>query len=57
MSKLKFAFGPMSIEFIDAISSYSKSKKLEVMLIASRNQIECKEFGGGYVNNFTTEKF
>ena len=27
------------------------------MLIASRNQIECEKLGGGYVNNFTTEKF
>lgn len=57
MKKIKFAFGPMSLEFIDAISNYSKIKNLDVMLIASRNQIECEKLGGGYVNNFTTEKF
>ena len=57
MKSLKFAFGPMSLDFIDAISKYSKKKKIKVMLIASRNQIESKILGKGYVNDFTTEKY
>ena len=27
------------------------------MFIATRNQIDKKEFGGGYVNNFSTEEY
>ena len=57
MRSLKFAFGPMSLDFINAISNYSKKKKIEVMLIASRNQIECADLGSGYVNNFSTEAY
>lgn len=50
-------FGPMSKEVIQALSLYAEIYKSTHMLIASRNQIECSDFGGGYVNNWTTEGY
>lgn len=49
--------GPMSLEVIDSLNFFSKKHKKKLMLICSRNQIECKKLGGGYVNNFSTETF
>lgn len=49
--------GPMSLEIINSIDSFSKKQKKKIMLISSRNQIECEKLGGGYVNNFSTEIF
>ena len=45
---MKFAFGPMSSEIIQAIYQYSHDNSVELMLIASKNQID---YDGGYVNN------
>ncbi len=49
--------GPMSENCVDAIYSYSHDHACIIELIASRRQIEAAEFGGGYVNNWTTEAF
>ena len=49
--------GPMSPNCMEAIYSYSHDKECIIELIASRRQIECKKFGGGYVNNWSTEEF
>ena len=48
--------GPMSKNCIDA-SCEIASKNTPIMLIASRRQIDCKELGGGYVENWSTEEF
>ena len=49
--------GPMSKNCIDASIELSKQFNIPQILIASRRQIDSKIFGGGYVENFTTEKF
>ena len=49
--------GPMSLNSIEAIYSYSHSHGCIIELIASRRQIEAKELGSGYVNNWSTEAF
>jgi len=49
--------GPMSRNCVDAIIELGNELKTPFMLIASRRQVEAKEFGGGYVNNWTTEDF
>lgn len=46
--------GPMSSEIIEAIFRYSHYHRKELMIIASKNQID---YGGGYVNNWTTKDF
>ncbi len=48
--------GPMSINCIDACCELASSK-VPIMLIASRRQIDSEEFGGGYVENWTTSKY
>lgn len=48
--------GPMSKNCIDAACEIG-SKEIPIMLIASRRQIDSKEFGGGYVENWTTKEF
>ncbi len=54
MIKSNLAFGPMSSEVIEAIFRVSHYKRKELMIIASKNQIDYK---GGYVNNWTTTDF
>ncbi len=49
--------GPMSKNCVDAAINLANEYKSPIILIASRRQIECEEFGGGYVNNWSTEKF
>ncbi|RAP33183.1 hypothetical protein DID80_08230, partial [Candidatus Marinamargulisbacteria bacterium SCGC AAA071-K20] len=49
--------GPMSKNCIDAAVEISEELKIPQILIASRRQIDSKEFGGGYVENFSTEEF
>ena len=49
--------GPMSINCVDAVCELSNEYNLPLMLIASRRQIDSKELGGGYVNNWSTEEF
>ena len=49
--------GPMSPNCVEAIYSHSHAHASVIELIASRRQIEAKKFGGGYVNNWSTEEF
>lgn len=49
--------GPMSKNCVDSTIEIVNEYDIPLMLIASRRQIECKEFGSGYVNNWSTEDF
>jgi len=49
--------GPMSLNCVDASIELSNDHDIPLILIASRRQIDSEEFGGGYVNNWTTEEF
>ena len=49
--------GPMSVNCVDAAIELANDHEIPLMLIASRRQIDSEEFGGGYVNNWTTEEF
>ena len=49
--------GPMSKNFVDACIDYTNKKNFPFMLIASRRQIDAEQFGGGSVNNWSTETF
>jgi len=49
--------GPISKNCVDAAMELSEEHDIPIILIASRNQIDSKEFGGGYVNNWTTKSF
>jgi hypothetical protein len=55
--KIKLGIGPMSKEIIDCLNLFSVKYKTQIMLIASRNQIDIKDFGGGYVNKFDTKSY
>lgn len=46
--------GPLSSEIIEAIFRYSHYFRKELMVVASKNQID---YGGGYVNKWTTKDF
>jgi hypothetical protein len=48
------AAGPMSTEIIEAIFRFSHYNRKELMIIASKNQID---YSKGYVNNWTTREF
>ena len=47
--------GPMSTNCVDASIELANYYNLPLFLIASRRQVDSKEFGGGYVNNWTTK--
>lgn len=49
--------GPMSVNCIDATIELANEHEVPILMIASRRQIDSAEFGGGYVNNWTTEDF
>ncbi|MFZ2412258.1 MAG: class II D-tagatose-bisphosphate aldolase, non-catalytic subunit, partial [Candidatus Methanoperedens sp.] len=49
--------GPMSKNCVDAAIELSNDYEIPLMLIASRRQIEADDLGGGYVNNWSTERF
>lgn len=48
--------GPMSVNCVNAVIELANEHLVPIILIASRNQIDSKIFGGGYVNNWTTEE-
>ena len=50
----KLGIGPVSSETIEAAVRYSNYHRKELMLIASKNQID---FNGGYVNGWNTKEF
>ena len=49
--------GLMSVNCVDAAIELANEHDVPMLLIASRRQIDSEEFGGGYVNNWTTAKF
>lgn len=49
--------GPMSVNCVDAAIELANEHEVPLMLIASRRQVDSGMFGGGYVNNWTTEQF
>ena len=49
--------GPMSKNCIDASIELAEQHKAPLMLIASRRQIDSEQFGGGYVENWTSKQF
>tara|TARA_B110000858_G_C17804503_1_gene477141 strand:+ start:2392 stop:3534 length:1143 start_codon:yes stop_codon:yes gene_type:complete len=49
--------GPMSLNCINATVEIANEKNIPLMMIASRRQIDCDYFGGGYVNNWSTEDY
>lgn len=49
--------GPMSLNCVDAVIELANDHDVPILLIASRRQIDSEEFGGGYVNNWTTDEF
>lgn len=49
--------GPMSLNCVNAVIELANEHLVPLMLIASRRQIDSAKFGGGYVNNWTTEQF
>ncbi len=54
MVNAKLAIGPMSSEIIEAVFRYSHYNRRELMLIASKNQID---HSGGYVNGWNTFEY
>ena len=55
--KTLLGVGPMSQNVIDSAIELSDEYKIQLILIASRRQIDSNFHGGGYVNNWSTEKF
>jgi tagatose-1,6-bisphosphate aldolase non-catalytic subunit AgaZ/GatZ len=49
--------GPMSVNCVDATIELANEHEVPILMIASRRQIDSADFGGGYVNNWTTEEF
>ena len=49
--------GPMSKNCVDAAIEIANENNIPIILIASRRQIDSKEFGGGYVNNWVTDEY
>ena len=49
--------GPMSVNCVDAAIELANEHEVPILLIASRRQIDAENFGGGYVNNWTTKDF
>jgi tagatose-1,6-bisphosphate aldolase non-catalytic subunit AgaZ/GatZ len=49
--------GPMSLNCVDATIELANEYMLPMTIVASRRQIDSEKFGGGYVNNWTTEEF
>ena len=55
--KTLLGVGPMSTNIVDVTIELANKYKVPLMLIASRRQIDSESLGGGYVNNWTTEKY
>lgn len=49
--------GPMSTNVIQACFELAKDNNFPIMFIASRNQIDLKKYGGGYVNGWDQFEF
>ncbi len=55
--KTLLGVGPMSLNCVDASIELSNEYNTPIILIASRRQIDSKNLGGGYVNNWNTEDY
>jgi len=49
--------GPMSTNCVDATIELANDHEVPIFLIATRRQIDARDLGGGYVNNWCTEDF
>lgn len=49
--------GPMSPRVVEVVANLTRKFNKNIALIPSRRQIDAKELGGGYVNNWNTEEF
>jgi len=49
--------GPMSLNCVNGAIELANEYNANLMMIASRRQIDSEKFGGGYVNNWTTKEF
>jgi tagatose-1,6-bisphosphate aldolase non-catalytic subunit AgaZ/GatZ len=49
--------GPMSVNCVDVTIELANEHEVPILMIASRRQIDSEEFGGGYVNNWSTQEF
>ena len=49
--------GPMSLNIVEATTRIANRFRKPIPLIASRRQVDCEEFGGGYVNKWNTASF
>ncbi len=49
--------GPMSPMLLQGTLELAKEQDFPIMFIASRNQIDKQEFGGGYVSNWDQQQF
>ena len=49
--------GPMSVNCVDATIELANDYEIPILMIASRRQIDSERFGGGYVNNWTTQDY
>lgn len=54
LKDVKFFIGPMSKNIVDSILKFSMDNSYPMGIIPSRRQID---YGGGYVNNWTTKEF
>jgi len=54
MNDIKFYIGPMSKNIVDSIIEFAEDTGNKIGFIPSRRQVD---YDGGYVNNWTTEKF
>jgi fructose/tagatose bisphosphate aldolase len=49
--------GPMSLNCVDAAIELANEFESPLMMIASRRQIDSEDFGGGYVNQWSTDRY
>jgi len=49
--------GPMSVNCVDAAIELANEFDSPLMMIASRRQIDSEDFGGGYVNQWSTDRY
>ncbi|MBF0146520.1 MAG: class II D-tagatose-bisphosphate aldolase, non-catalytic subunit [Magnetococcales bacterium] len=49
--------GPMSLNCVNAAIELANEHDSLIMLVASRRQIDSDDFGGGYVNHWSTDRY
>ena len=49
--------GPMSSNLLQAAFELGRDDDFPLMFIASRNQVDCDDLGGGYVNGWNQKRF